>query len=77
LLKKLYIYRQEFNCVTHDGYIQIGFFNHTVEEHIRLCPTIYWVETYWLPDVFKNRYKRPSMQAHMRVSGEKSTLETN
>jgi len=74
---KLYIYRSEFNCVTHDGYIQIGFHNHTVEEHIRLCPTIYWIETYWLPDVFANRYKRSSMQAHIRVSGEKSTLETN
>ena len=75
MLKTLYIYRREFNCVTHDGYIQIGFFNHTVEEHIRLNSTINWVETYWIPDVFKHRYKRPSMQAHMRVSGEKNTLE--
>ena len=42
-----------------------------------MCPTIDWLETYWIPDVFANRYKRPSMQAHMRVSGEKSTLEIN
>ena len=42
---------------------------------MKLCPTIYWVETYWIPDVFINRYKRPSMQAHMRASGEKNTLE--
>jgi len=42
-----------------------------------MCPAIDWLETYWIPDVFANRYKRSSMQAHMRVSGEKSTLEIN
>jgi len=48
--------------VTHDGYIQIGIFNHSVEKHIELNPTIDWQITYWMPDVFINRYKRVSFQ---------------
>ena len=49
-------------CVTHDGYIQIGIFNHSVEKHLKLNPTIDWQVTYWVPDVFANRYKRVSFQ---------------
>ena len=49
-------------CVTHDGSIQIGIFNHSVEKHIELNPTIDWQITYWMPDVFINRYKRVSFQ---------------
>ena len=49
-------------CVTHDGYIQIGIFDHSLEKHIELCPTIDWQVTYWMPDVFINRYKRVSFQ---------------
>ena len=49
-------------CVTHDGYIQIGIFDHSVEKHLELNPTIDWQVTYWMPDVFINRYKRVSFQ---------------
>jgi len=49
-------------CVTHDGYIQIGIFNHSVEKHLKMNPTIDWQVTYWVPDVFANRYKRVSFQ---------------
>ena len=37
---------------------------------------IRYVETYWLPDVFVNRYQRANYQAHMTVAGEKSVLES-
>ena len=36
---------------------------------------IRYMETYWLPDVFANRYQRANYQAHMTVSGEKGVLE--
>mgnify|MGYP003127914631 CR=1 FL=1 len=49
-------------CVTHDGYIQIGIMSHSVERHLELNPTIDWQVTYWMPDVFINRYKRVSFQ---------------
>ena len=49
-------------CVTHDGYIQIGIMSHSVERHLELNPTIDWQVTYWIPDVFNNRYKRVSFQ---------------
>ena len=74
--KTLYLYRLGDRCVSHDGHIQLGIFNNTIEEHMSLNPTINWVETYWLPDVFSCRYPRATMQAHQRVSGEKSVLES-
>ena len=55
-------------CVTHDGDIQIGIFDHSVEKHIELSNAICgdnpidWQVTYWMPDVFINRYKRVSFQ---------------
>jgi len=55
-------------CVTHDGYIQIGIFDHSVEKHIELSNAICgdnpinWQVTYWMPDIFMNRYKRVSFQ---------------
>ena len=52
----------ENECVTHDGYIQIGIFNHSVEKHLELNPLISWQVTYWMPDVWANRYKRASFQ---------------
>lgn len=63
ILKTLYVYRiSENECLTHDGYIQIGIMNHSVEKHIELCPLINWIETYWYPDVFTDRYKRATFQ---------------
>ena len=62
-MKQLFIVEiGENKCVTHDGYIQIGIFDHSVEKHIELCPTIDWQITYWMPDVFINRYRRVSFQ---------------
>ena len=29
-------------------------------------PTIRWVKTYWMPDVFSKRYLRANFQAHMK-----------
>jgi hypothetical protein len=62
-LKKLFVVDiGENKCVTHDGYIQIGIFNHSVEKHLELNPLINWQVTYWMPDVWMNRYKRVSFQ---------------
>ena len=36
--------------------------SHSVERHLELNPTIDWQVTYWIPDVFNNRYKRVSFQ---------------
>ena len=74
-MRRLYIYRLNDRCITHDGHIQLGIHSHSVEKHIELCPTIDWLETYWLPDVFINRYKRAVFQAHERVSGGKDSIE--
>ncbi len=66
-----YLYRLGDRCISHDGYIQLGIFSHSIERHLELCPTINWVETYWLPDVFSNRYKRATFQAHERKNAGK------
>ena len=55
-------------CVTHDGYIQIGIFNHTVEKHLELNPLIDWQVTYWMPDPFCIRYKRINYQHTMKAN---------
>lgn len=75
--KTLYLYRfAEDSCILHDGYIQTGIMPHSIERHIELNPKIKWVETYWLPDIFKNRYKRASLQAHERTAGGKQVIES-
>ena len=75
-MKTLYIHKLgDECCITHDGYIQLGIFNHSVEKHKQMNSTINWVETYWIPDVFKNRYPRATMQAHQRVSDGKLGCE--
>ncbi len=62
-MKQLFVVNTGDNeCVTHDGYIQIGIFNHSVEKHLKLNPTIDWQVTYWMPDIWANRYKRVSFQ---------------
>ena len=74
--KTLYLFRlSETRCLSHDGYIQIGIFSHSIERHIELNPTINWVEVHWYPDIFKNRYKRATFQSHQRVSGGKDSCE--
>jgi hypothetical protein len=74
-LKTLYIHPlSETSCLTHDGYIQIGIFNHSLEKHIELSndicgdDPINWVETYWYPDIFIHRYKRINYQHTMKAN---------
>ena len=76
-IRTLYVYQAEECLITHDGHVQIGCHKMTMEQfmsydrgHIR------YLETYWLPDVFANRYQRANYQAHMTVAGEKSVLES-
>ena len=62
-MKQLFVVNiGENKCVTHDGYIQIGIFNHSAEKHLELNPTIDWQVTYWMPDIWANRYKRVSFK---------------
>jgi hypothetical protein len=56
------------SCVTHDGYIQIGIFNHSVEKHLELCPDQEWQVTYWMPDPLGLRYKRANFQHTMKAN---------
>ena len=68
-MKTLYIHPlSESSCLTHDGYIQIGVFNHSLQKHLELNPTISWIETYWYPDIFSNRYKRATFQRSERMN---------
>lgn len=68
-MKTLYICQiGDSECLTHDGYIQIGIFNHSVEKHLELNPTIDWQITYWMPDIFINRYKRVNYQHTMKAN---------
>ena len=78
-MRTLYLYElSETKCISHDGYIQTGIYNHTADRHIELCdavaarnneePTIHWVKTHWCPDIFKNRYKRVTFQATERAN---------
>jgi hypothetical protein len=55
-------------CVSHDGYIQIGSFSHTVEKHLELCPEQEWQVTYWMPDPFRIRYPRANYQHTMKAN---------
>ena len=76
-MKQLFVVNTgENECVTHDGYIQIGIFNHSAEKHLELNPTIDWQVTYWMPDVWANRYKRVSFQ-HTEKMNEGSPRTDN
>ena len=55
-------------CITHDGYIQLGSFGHTVDKHLELCPEQKWQVTYWMPDPFRIRYPRPNYQHTMKAN---------
>lgn len=56
------------HLITHDGYIQIGCFHHSLEDHYRLNPTVAWQETYWVPDPFGMRYQRVTYQQTMKAN---------
>jgi hypothetical protein len=55
-------------CITHDGHVQMGSFNHSVEKHLELCPDQYWQVTYWMPDPLGLRYKRANFQHTMKAN---------
>ena len=62
-MKTLYLCElDDESCLSHDGHIQLGIFDHSLDTHIKLNPTINWVVVYWYPDIFKDRYKRVSFQ---------------
>jgi hypothetical protein len=58
----------EDRCVTHDGHVQMGIFNHSVEKHLELCPEQEWQVTYWIPDPLGLRYKRINFQHTMKAN---------
>jgi hypothetical protein len=58
----------EDSCLTHDGIMQLGYHNHSVEKHKTLNPEIDWQEVYWAPDVFAKRYKSVSFQKHLKCN---------
>ena len=60
--KSLFVCVKDTHLITHDGYIQLGIFYHSLEDHIRLNPHVEWKETYWHPDPFIRRYKRVTFQ---------------
>ena len=67
--RTLYLHSlNEHSCISHDGYIQLGSFSHTVEKHLELCPEQEWQVTYWMPDPFCIRYPRPNYQHTMKAN---------
>ena len=75
-IRTLYVFQSDDRLITHDGHVQLGCHNMTMEEFMSFDrENIRYIETYWLPDVFGNRYQRSNFQAHQRVSGEKGVLE--
>ena len=68
-MKTLYLCElTDESCLSHDGHIQLGIFDHSIETHLKLNPTINWVLVYWYPDVFKIRYKRVSFQKTQKAN---------
>jgi hypothetical protein len=64
----LYVYRQDKKIlITHDGYVQLGIYFMSLKKFYSLAKKEY-IKTYWLPDTFKNRYKRLNYQKHLNFS---------
>ncbi len=71
----IYVYRlAENRCITHDGDVEIGIFNFSVERYMELAQ-VEAIEVHWKPDAYRNRYKRVNFQRHERMAG-KDALET-
>lgn len=61
----LYYYRiSENTFITHDGYVQLGFYNTKIEDFL-IKTSVKYIETYWIPDIFTKRYKRTNYQHHL------------
>lgn len=56
-----YFVQDETTIITHDGNIQLGIFH-----DLNLFKNNEnFVETYWYPDTYNNRYKRINFQRHL------------
>lgn len=66
----LYVHQKsEKVLITHDGNVQLGVFYMELEDFFRLSK-IEYIETYWLPDTFSNRYKSISYQKHLNCNNK-------
>lgn len=54
--------------ITHDGFVQLGIFHHSLEDHLRLNSETDWQVTYWTPDPLGIRYKRINFQHTMKAN---------
>ncbi len=62
----LYVVKvNENTLITHDGEVQLGLYNTTLENFMSMTKEEY-TETYWMPDTFSQRYKRNNYQKHLR-----------
>lgn len=57
----------ENKVLTHDGESQLGIFHMPLEQFKSMAKADFQ-ETYWIPDSFKNRYKRISYQKHLKAA---------
>jgi len=57
----------ENTLITHDGHVQMGLYHMSLEDFHRLS-RIDYIEVHWIPDTFKNRYKRVNYQRHLNCA---------
>lgn len=64
----LYVHQLKENVlVTHDGYCQLGLYYMSLKQFMSMAKVKY-IESYWLPDTFSNRYKRINYQRHLNAA---------
>jgi hypothetical protein len=64
----LYVTKIDENTlITHDGNVQTGYFKMRLEDFLEQVKVEY-IETYWIPDCFLNRYKRANYQKHLNYA---------
>lgn len=64
----LYITKvDDHTLITHDGYIQLGYYNMSLKEFFEKTKVKY-LETHWIPDTFTNRYRRVNYQKHLECA---------
>ena len=74
-MSKLFVVELDENkLITHDGEVQLGIFFMSLEKFMSMAGVNYQ-ETYWIPDVASNRYKRINYQKHLNAAsiGTKTT----
>ena len=74
--KCLFVSDRGTHLITHDGYMQLGCFYHTLDNHRKLNPGVNWVEVYWIQDKFGVRYPRVTWQ-HTEKANEGSPRTDN